>query len=708
MRSTTNSQPSWRGASPAGSTVTPTPHSLHGGAMPTCASCSQESPAEARFCAFCGQPLFDQAGVASDLLLSDVAIAVQSLTQFTDAPNDPRLLAALRPYDEGQFELAVTFLEPLAREGNLLAIFKLGVAFDRIGRTGDAVALWRVASQQGEPLSQNNLGLDLQERGEIAEAEELFRKATAQGNPQATYNLSAILRDRGDRHGYEKLLRDLGRTSYHYAFGRLGILDLEITSSSTDLDVLRAIHHLSLGARQGGPTCCSGMAVAGLRLGQWHIIEPWLDEAVANVPADGSADWIPGAAQSVRLAALLAERRWDDVLAWMNDPSNVTEEVDPQARKTIAGAMIRRVADPSAPEVIRAAYLGGSGSGLGRFGIANFDDHEPMQRPTLSRFPPPAKPVALEPRVVLASDAERDSIIARGDTPTMGQLARAAIKAGRLDEADFWYLEWVTANCPIEGQLEGLTEYCKALLFPQERYEEAALYFSVIDWLPEVSAPPGFIASLLTAETARHFSPLGAVRYSQAWKSVDRSIPLTSDLPLDLQYSLVLAGLMHGDEKEDGAKARAINVGLREQYLSYVAGMLIGLCEGLQGTGVSHEVLARAVNDWIAFRPAREEPPERPAATPPRIPPPVTTTATTTGVPMPFTDVREQAARVSELLRDVWNDDFPEAFPDVGPDETLGLALAHALHVGWIEPDPAMSSYLQRAEDLLASGGVDE
>lgn len=75
---------------------------------------------------------------------------------------------------------------------------------------------------------------------------------------------------------------------------------------------------------------------------------------------------------------------------------------------------------------------------------------------------------------------------------------------------------------------------------------------------------------------------------------------------------------------------------------------------------------------------------------------------------MSFPDVREQAARVSGLLRDVWNDDFPDAYPDVHTDDTLGMALAYAVHQGWIEPDPAMASYLQRAEDLLGSGGVDE
>lgn len=71
-----------------------------------------------------------------------------SLTNFSDTSEDTRLLTALRPYDEGDFELAATTLEPLAREGNLVAIFKLGTTFDRLARTADAIALWEVASQQ--------------------------------------------------------------------------------------------------------------------------------------------------------------------------------------------------------------------------------------------------------------------------------------------------------------------------------------------------------------------------------------------------------------------------------------------------------------------------------------------------------------------------------------------------------------------------------
>lgn len=71
-------------------------------------------------------------------------------------------------------------------------------------------------------------------------------------------------------------------------------------------------------------------------------------------------------------------------------------------------------------------------------------------------------------------------------------------------------------------------------------------------------------------------------------------------------------------------------------------------------------------------------------------------------------DVRSQAARVSRLLVDSWNDDFPEAFPDLSVEDMLGLALAHAVHRGWIDPDPAMSPYIRGAEALLESGGLDE
>ena len=75
---------------------------------------------------------------------------------------------------------------------------------------------------------------------------------------------------------------------------------------------------------------------------------------------------------------------------------------------------------------------------------------------------------------------------------------------------------------------------------------------------------------------------------------------------------------------------------------------------------------------------------------------------------MSHADVRAHAARVSDLLVEVWTDDFPESFPEIGLDDSLGLALAHAVRRGWIEPDPAMSPCLNGAEALLGTGHFDE
>ena len=38
----------------------------------------------------------------------------------------------------------------------------------------------------------------------------------------------------------------------------------------------------------------------------------------------------------------------------------------------------------------------------------------------------------------------------------------------------------------------------------------------------------------------------------------------------------------------------------------------------------------------------------------------------------------------------------------------LGMALAHAVHQGWVEPEPAMSPYLESAETLLGSADLDD
>jgi hypothetical protein len=66
-------------------------------------------------------------------------------------------------------------------------------------------------------------------------------------------------------------------------------------------------------------------------------------------------------------------------------------------------------------------------------------------------------------------------------------------------------------------------------------------------------------------------------------------------------------------------------------------------------------------------------------------------------------DVRSQAIRLAEMLSEAWNEDLIDSSDEI--DAMTGLALAHAVAQGWIEPDPSMTQYFASAEDLLAVGG---
>lgn len=570
--------------------------------MLTCPGCDEQSPLDARFCAFCGSAL---SGAGSSDTTSGnkpaIADAIWALSRFINEPGDPRLHEGLRAYDELRFEESIPLLEPFALEGNLTAIFKLGNAYDRLGNERAALALWRVAAREGEPLAQNNLGLRLQESGQLVEAEEMFSRAAAQGNPEAAYNLSWILRERGDLDGYERILNDLGRSGYTMAFARLGIQGLQPVPSASDTEVLRSLNYLSLGARQGSSACCGGMVVAALRFGEWYLMEPWSDEALAMKKHDGSEEWISESLKSLRFGQLVGERRWDDVIAWINDPANETGEVSLHDRRSVAEAIL--ASDPALrrPDVFRHDFLREACTGLGHYGVHRLAGHEPIALPILINYPPP-RPNRVDR--AWRPSSEHQDVISNVDVASMASLAREAMRRGRVDEADFWYLEWITADCSAQNQVEGLTEYCREMLIPQQRFEEAALYLSVLGEgeVEGVTVPQGLIAAWLTVETARHFSALGRITYSPEWESVDRSGPLTDRAGLDIQYHRIVSSLMSGGGDAGSANFRVMDVELAQHYLSAVAGFLLGMEHSLGATGVSTEVLARAINDWLAFR----------------------------------------------------------------------------------------------------------
>jgi hypothetical protein len=77
-------------------------------------------------------------------------------------------------------------------------------------------------------------------------------------------------------------------------------------------------------------------------------------------------------------------------------------------------------------------------------------------------------------------------------------------------------------------------------------------------------------------------------------------------------------------------------------------------------------------------------------------------------------NIKAQAAKLSALLVEAWNEDFRNVFGGAQEYEEqyydiAGLAVAHAVHMGWVEPDPSdegVARILLGAERLLKSRGL--
>jgi len=105
----------------------------------------------------------------------------------------PTLLAALVPYDDGNFEAAHILLEPIARSGNVLAIYKLANSLDSLGHDELAEHFWRIAISAGHAAAANNLANRLKDANRGEEARELYLFAATSGEADGMFNLGVFL-----------------------------------------------------------------------------------------------------------------------------------------------------------------------------------------------------------------------------------------------------------------------------------------------------------------------------------------------------------------------------------------------------------------------------------------------------------------------------------------------------------------------------------
>lgn len=127
------------------------------------------------------------------------SIAQPHVTQvFFDDPADSDLVAGLEFYDRRDWSSAEPYLRRAAERGNITAIFKLANVRRDLGDEEEAMVLWQLAIDQGNPEAANNLGLCLVSQGRVDEAIKLYRRSAAAGNIVAMFNLGVKLLESGE------------------------------------------------------------------------------------------------------------------------------------------------------------------------------------------------------------------------------------------------------------------------------------------------------------------------------------------------------------------------------------------------------------------------------------------------------------------------------------------------------------------------------
>ena len=102
------------------------------------------------------------------------------------------LKSALISYDNFEWANAKNALEPIARTGNLRAIFKYANSLDNLGEADAALHYWQIGVRGGDTDACNNLANHHKSIGNIDEAKRLYEIAAAVGQPDALFNLGLL------------------------------------------------------------------------------------------------------------------------------------------------------------------------------------------------------------------------------------------------------------------------------------------------------------------------------------------------------------------------------------------------------------------------------------------------------------------------------------------------------------------------------------
>lgn len=203
------------------------------------------------------------------------------------------------------------------------------------------------------------------------------------------------------------------------------------------------------------------------------------------------------------------------------------------------------------------------------------------------------------------NNARRRAIIDSADVTAMAEMARAAIDYGDLKDANFWYLEWITAPGADRSTLvRGVNEYIERVLTHESRFAEAELYLTWVSETGTSEERKAATTALQALHRTRGAKGLKRYRCDKEWMKVDISQPVDPHWTGEMQHRRAIAWL---EDRSSTSDMSPLLNGSNPEFLPYLTGMLIGLRDSLGKIGADIEAAIQGLGDWIAYRKDEEE-----------------------------------------------------------------------------------------------------
>ena len=190
-------------------------------------------------------------------------------------------------------------------------------------------------------------------------------------------------------------------------------------------------------------------------------------------------------------------------------------------------------------------------------------------------------------------------IIRRVDVEAMTLCGNSALQGGDSERAEFWFMEVATADADSSIHADGIELLCRYVLMPARRIHEAALYTTYAILIGDADRATRAKQTLAEINIAIRGDESSPLFYSERWRGVDVTAPITGTLDQESHYVRLLAYFHQQDSR---GELDDVISGLSEDFMPSITGYVIGLSDATADVGVERETAVKATADWLSHR----------------------------------------------------------------------------------------------------------